>query len=266
MENEMKTVNLLWTGGWDSTFRMLTLAANNKVRVQPYYIASAERKSSGIERETMQNILKDIYARFPGSEERISPVSLIPRESITGNDKLRYKYDTLNALSPFGTQYTFLAEWSLMSGIDNLEMSIAFKDGRVYAHLDGRCERLEDPVTGEYYRIYPEYTEDSSPYSLFKCFLFPVLGISKIDMMRKAKQAGVFDILNKSWFCHNPHNNRPCGTCNPCKCAMTEGMAFRLPFGAKARYYLNPVKRAVNVLKSGGVKSFAKAVAKKMSR
>jgi len=49
-------VNLLWTGGWDSTFRLLYLVFVEKRRVQPYYIVDTERRSTLNELKTMHLI------------------------------------------------------------------------------------------------------------------------------------------------------------------------------------------------------------------
>src|SRR5699024_10809179 len=50
------TAKLLWTGGWDSTFRLLQLLLEDKKPVQPIYIISRFRKSSDHELKVMENI------------------------------------------------------------------------------------------------------------------------------------------------------------------------------------------------------------------
>lgn len=39
----MQTHHLLWTGGWDSTFRVLQLLLCSRDAVQPHYIIDPER-------------------------------------------------------------------------------------------------------------------------------------------------------------------------------------------------------------------------------
>ena len=48
-----KIVNLLWTGGWDSTFRLCQLILVKRKNVQPYYIIDNKRKSLQKELITM---------------------------------------------------------------------------------------------------------------------------------------------------------------------------------------------------------------------
>lgn len=57
-----KKVNLLWTGGWDSTFRLLQLIEEN-VQIQLFYFIDEKRKSTNIEIERMKKILKYIKGK-----------------------------------------------------------------------------------------------------------------------------------------------------------------------------------------------------------
>lgn len=69
MKHAMETVHLLWTGGWDSTYRLLYLLWEGK-QVQPHYIIDTHRPSSGHELRAMEairaSINKDIE-RLPGT-------------------------------------------------------------------------------------------------------------------------------------------------------------------------------------------------------
>ena len=264
------TVNLLWTGGWDSTFRLLTLVENENVKINIYYIINRERKSFNIELNTMDSILNDIFVRFPGAKDRILSITHFNRNDITPNREIQKKYEYLNNISSFGHQYVYVAEFALMFGLSNLEMSVAFNDGRIYRHLENNCVPVEDPVIGQYHRL-TSSIDDNSPYSMFKFFTFPVITVSKIDMMNIAKKNGVLNILKKTWFCHSPINDKICGTCNPCKCAMTEGMAFRLPIRSRLRYYAAPIRSRLRyyvhhvfdlLKREGPVAVFKKAVKK----
>jgi len=38
MQDQTEPINLFWTGGWDSTFRLIQLVFVNKKTVHPYYI------------------------------------------------------------------------------------------------------------------------------------------------------------------------------------------------------------------------------------
>ena len=53
---ESKPINLLWTSGWDSTFRLLQLVVEQKVSVQPIYIIDTGRASTLTEIKSMDII------------------------------------------------------------------------------------------------------------------------------------------------------------------------------------------------------------------
>jgi hypothetical protein len=47
---------------------------------------------------------------------------------------------------------------------------------------------------------------------------------------------GYGDTMNKTWFCHNPVKNEPCGVCTPCKQVIAKGMSFRIKPSGMKRY------------------------------
>ena len=52
-----KTVNLLWTSGWDSTYRLVELSRMD-VRVQPIYVTGMGRPSEQRELQAQKEILE----------------------------------------------------------------------------------------------------------------------------------------------------------------------------------------------------------------
>lgn len=53
---EKGTVNILWTGGWDSTFRVVELSRMEGITIQPVYVIDPNRKSVPYELRAMDNI------------------------------------------------------------------------------------------------------------------------------------------------------------------------------------------------------------------
>ena len=74
---------------------------------------------------------------------------------------------------------------------------------------------------------------------------FGMLDVSKAEAKRVAQESGWMPIMRRTWFCHAPVNGRPCGTCNPCKDAMVEGMRWRMPLSAQLRYRARLVHSAI---------------------
>ncbi len=57
-------INLFWTGGWDSTFRLLQLIIIYQKKVQPYYIIDNNRKSVQNELLRLKNIKRFLFEKF----------------------------------------------------------------------------------------------------------------------------------------------------------------------------------------------------------
>jgi hypothetical protein len=55
-------------------------------------------------------------------------------------------------------------------------------------------------------------------------------------MKNLANKHDFLDILEMTWWCHNPIRGKPCGVCTACKHYIEEGMAFRLPRSAVLHY------------------------------
>ena len=68
-----ESVNLLWTGGWDSTFRLLSLSLLHQRPVQPYYIITWDRPSTGAEIQTMCDIKRLLFKKHPETKSLLRP-------------------------------------------------------------------------------------------------------------------------------------------------------------------------------------------------
>jgi len=64
-------IPLLWTGGWDSTFRLLQLVIEKGCLVEPYYILNPKRKSLQNELKAMDNIRNTIEHKYPNKQNHI---------------------------------------------------------------------------------------------------------------------------------------------------------------------------------------------------
>ena len=73
-DTDVAVVNLLWTGGWDSTFRLLQLLLLHRVPVVAYYIEDPTRPSTGIELETMARIVDRLHDAYPHTRDLLLPI------------------------------------------------------------------------------------------------------------------------------------------------------------------------------------------------
>lgn len=86
---------ILWTGGWDSTFRILYLVLHGSRQIQPYYLYFEMRRSSVLELEAIELIQKLFRERFPWAARRITRPIVIKIDDLPQNEELHQAYATL---------------------------------------------------------------------------------------------------------------------------------------------------------------------------
>jgi len=233
-----RAADLLWTGGWDSTFRLLAAMYLEDVTVQPHYIADRARPSTEVELRTMDLIRSALSRALPGAEQRVLPLTLVELDEIPPHAETTAQYQRLASSGPLGSQYEWIARYAIAAGLDGLELSI-HRDDRAKAYLAGKVEKLRDEPTARY-RLAEEYR--ASDLGLFARFSFPIFDLSKLEMRQMAEQHGFLDHLELAWFCHRPlPGGVPCGVCNPCLDAVREGVGYRLPRSARVRQAVHKV-------------------------
>ncbi|MCG5524350.1 hypothetical protein LRB11_05320 [Ectothiorhodospira haloalkaliphila] len=228
-------INILWTGGWDSTFRVLYASIVEGRQVFPHYIIDLERRSSLRELQAISDIRKGLANLNEDAARRIAELKITPITEIAEVSDITKSYQHLKSRAHLGTQYDWLARYAKTNNIENLELSIHVDD-KAYYFLNGKVDqsangrwKLKDNITGD--------------ESIFSYFTFPLLETSKTEMRGIAEKNGFIDLLERSWFCFNPTNGKPCGICNPCVYTAQEGMGYRLPKSAKLRYHTRHLRQ-----------------------
>jgi len=234
MFSERPKVNILWTGGWDSTFRVLQLSGKDII-IQPYYLKDDERKSQQIELDTIKMLTREILSQKSTlcQIRNVRTLYLNDRD-IPVDTEISEAYASLKNKCWFGGQYVWFAR--LAKEIKNLELNVHTDDKALAAiNAFGRVIEMDNEKIGPYYTL--DTLNSSKELSvLFGRFRFPLLRYTKLDMKKEAEEHGFIDIMNKTWFCHRPVNNEPCGSCNPCVYTIDEGLAYRLSKAAMRRY------------------------------
>ena len=234
MNPNITPTHLLWTGGWDSTFRLLQLLIDYRKPVIPYYIIDTSRASTLTEIDTRHSIVRKIIERYPYTEELILAGQYFSLGDIKKNEDVSSKFKILKSEMHIGSQYDWLSRFAVQFEINNLELSIEKSDRTTHFKDTSIFKLMEDKSAGSIYKV-DEQLPDSHPKSIFKPFLYPLLDFYKTDMKRHSIDKGYDDILNTSWFCFTPINGRPCGLCNPCRNVVVEGLGHRLPKDALFR-------------------------------
>jgi hypothetical protein len=180
----------------------------------------------------MHRVRAAIAERYDGSAATIHPTRIVSIHDIAPDPDITGKFLRLRQRAPLGSQYDWLARFVKQSGLRQLDLSVHVDD-RAYGFIAGHVEQVDGTPT---FRL--KDGDPASDLSLFASFDFPVLTLTKMDMKRIAAENGFLPILQQTWFCLTPRGRAPCGTCNPCHYAVSEGMADRLPPAARVRHLL----------------------------
>jgi hypothetical protein len=234
--------NLLWTGGWDSSYRLLELTVLKRALVQPYYVVDRARPASSTELRT-QDIIREALKKLDSEAGAlVLPTKVIQRNDIPADPEITEQFRRLRGRAYIGNQYDFLFRMAKSLGLIDLELSV-HKDDKLFDHLEGHVEEVDGV-----WRLSPNAPVDLQ--SLRK-FSFPVLMLTKLEMKRKAVDAGFQHLMELTWFCHYPVRGQPCGGCPPCRYTIEEGLAERVPRRMRARAaVLKPIKEALSLLKT----------------
>lgn len=226
-------VNILWTGGLDSTFRVIELMTvlPDGYTIQPYYIFDEHRKSSSYEIRAMKEITELANSKANNSVI-IKPLIITKKSEIPMASDISVAYERLRHKYNLGGQYDWLARFAESSKI-NIELGLEYSlRSKAYNTIKSEGNiKLITPSDG-----YTVYCIDKSCSSddLLKVFgrfmLSPKLfNITKEKEVEILRELGYNDVIHKTWFCHRPILGYPCGHCNPCKDALNEGMRWRVP-------------------------------------
>ena len=201
----VECAQLLWTGGWDSTFRLLQLALVEKRASQPLYVIDVERKSTMHELRAMDRIRAQTLERA-GDPQLIAPVRVVVAKQFPVPDKLTELWNEIDTRMHVGVQYLWLAAVADALGWSGVELSVE-RHVPAPTSLHAVVQAAHD---GSF---------DVPGSELFKYWSFPLLEVTKDDMADSARQHGFLDLLQQSWHCHTPIVGRPCGRCRPCRLA-----------------------------------------------
>ncbi len=221
-------VDVLWTGGWDSTYRVLSLLHAGRT-VRPHYVESLGRVSIPEERAAIAAVAAGVRTR--GWGDRLLPLAVLSAADLEPDAQADARLAELRGRQVCGRQYEYLARYALQRlGGRPLDLSV---------HLDDKAELIVRPhvTAGRDGYVLAEVSDDA--VRLFEPFRFPLLDLTKPDMRARAEAAGFQDLMELTWFCHKPRRifgrSAPCGDCSPCRWTHEEGMGHRLPLLARVR-------------------------------
>lgn len=235
---EKRIVNILWTGGLDSSFRVIELS-RMEVIIQPYYIIDPVRKSLVYELKAI-NTITNIIRNHPNTKAVLLNLKKIDIRDIKEDKKVTEAFYRLHDKYIIGHQYDLIARYALQNNI-RFEMSLEKSDrskamncilseAKLVPFIDGRYEVLRVDPSQSSLDGYDVFSHIDLPTSLWN--------MTKKEEVERLIEFGHQDTIKYTWFCHFPVWGMPCGHCNPCRDCMNEGLSFRVPVLGRILYYL----------------------------
>ena len=227
--------NLFWTGGFDSTYRLLQLISDQKVKsIDLYFLAlnidniedtSLKRRSIKNEVIAINKILKSVDTTKIKTLNIYGPHrNLIEYKFILDDfkfinfiikDEIIYNNDLINAYSKLYDLEIVPREKSQYGAITqlinelNIEAEVCVeKDGGIFQqiskHVDIRGRILKDCKVPEIQYVFGNYQ-------------MPLFWIEKKNMLEEASIRNWTSILAETWSCWYPVDNKQCGKCFACQ-------------------------------------------------
>lgn len=234
--NKLPLVKVFWTGGYDSSFRMVQLS-KLRVIVQPYYMIDRKyRRSVPNELKAIEYITEDIR-KHPETKCIIKPLIKVEVADLEPDREITEAHRRIRKEISLGSQYEWLARFAKSN--PGIEMCLEkAENGRIFNYFK-RSGVMKKISEGDITCLMVDKGKSSSDMvRVFGDFHFPIQlrEVTKLDMVEEYKKLGFEETMYKTWFCHNPVNNQPCGVCHPCKAVVEEGLSFRLPPAALKRH------------------------------
>jgi 7-cyano-7-deazaguanine synthase in queuosine biosynthesis len=216
--------DLLWSGGWDSTYRLLYLLIVRRDRVRPHYIVDENRRSVPYELRAMRDIKRAMVERFPYTRELIEPTIIRLRTDIEPDREIAGKYQKLLEIRRIGHQNEWMAAYAEGAGLTALEIGTNRADSSRVLKIE--CSQWDEET--ERYVLRERLPDPNMEF--FRRFSMPLLDMTKLDMLESARRHGFDAMMYQSWFCHRPtRRGKPCGgLCGPCQDAIAGGLGHRI--------------------------------------
>jgi len=223
----------LWTGGWDSSYRMVELSRKN-MTIQPIYVYGDGRISEQYERRAMESILTSLRNKQETKAE-IKPINFIQLDTIPENSEISASYGKLTSENAIGSQYEWLARLALeYPGLEvGIEKTPAHSSAAV-AVIEKYGKMVYDSDLETYVIDNKNSTKELS--DVFGRFSFPIIDKDGATMKNNIAEWGYKDVMKDVWVCHSPIFGKPCGYCNPCKLKINTDMEFLMAPSSLRRY------------------------------
>lgn len=209
-----RCVNLFWTGGYDSTFRLLQIVVVEKKCVNPIYLNFSNLDGYGYRRQnikfellTMKRIINELINLGYGSQ--IMPLKIINGVTLSKNviDSCQVLYTKGYLKRPI-SQYAYMIQVSL-------DYNIIIEECAEKSDCSTSYNMLRDKLNDDKLLIIDKVI--NTPLYVIRNLRFPIIDLTKKDMLDIAKKHNFDYILKWTKSCWWPNaDGIPCGKCIMC--------------------------------------------------
>ena len=221
-------VYIFWTGGYDSTFRLCQLLLIEKVKVQPIYISDpyldnkktskTRRKNHNQEYDSMDKIKIKLNKDYPETKNLLLPTIDIDNIKIdneiseTMKQLKKRKYVRREVC-----QYGGMAQ--VTKDLDQYVELCAEIGGYFHkrVHKKLKCYGKECNYKDCLVKDTKALDKEDQCLKAFNKLVLPLIAYTKKDMYDIALHNGFNHILDMTWSCWYPKNNKACGRCIMCR-------------------------------------------------
>jgi hypothetical protein len=216
MKEKEELHHVFWTGGLDSTFRVLNLLFTTNELVQPHYIVRHE-ESTGNEIDAMNNIRRAVLRDYPELHVRFQPTIYTNEDLIPIMDDVVAAIEEIRKTVNILEQYEIIARYCRAFQIKKIDLTYEM-------FMDKNANAIN---AGTFFGTTFPFEPIANPHK----------DMYKKDYYTIARKDGWDKYLDMTSFCRRPvKKTKPCGTCGPCYETMTSGLGFRLPLKARIKY------------------------------
>lgn len=232
----MKKIEILWTGGWDSTFRIVELS-RQECTVTPYYIVDKDRASIDYELKSMNNILA-LLKEKKATKAKFNDIVLVKKEDIPNNQEVSDAYKKIASKTNLGSQHDWLARFALFH--KNMELGTEAGDPKT-SHILQSIDEFGSLVFKDGIGYLDKKKSSREGLFVLGNFSFPIIQKTELDMVKLIKKLGYEDVMKYIWFCHTPINGECCGLCHPCELKIESNMEFLMTNRALRNYKIRKI-------------------------
>lgn len=227
--------NLFWSGGLASTFRLLQILEDSKVeKINLFYTSLCidNHESSSVRRMNNKNevlsinkILKLIDTSkinqivLVGQHPDLVEFSVMLKEHTFLKtiiiDDFQYEHDIINSCALLYDLGIFEREKNQYASISQLLKKLSITAEVCINKDDDICLALTDMVD-ENNQLVTEFMKTEIG-CIFGSFELPLFHINRLEMIEVSTKKNWINILENTWSCWYPLDNKNCGNCHACQ-------------------------------------------------